>query len=165
MPDKKIYSPLTDTESVLSVLDKIAIFGGLSNEQLHNVFSLLKKVTYNKNEIIFKQGEPPSHIYIVRSGKVKLYIEVDQAKLELIEFDVGSCFGESSLIGIQAHTASALAVEETELIVLSGQTLLSLYESNKDIFGMIILNIARETCRRLHQADDALLHYVLDKNN
>lgn len=162
----KTYLPLTDIENVLPILDKIAIFGGLNEKQLHVVFKLLKKVSYDKNDIIFKRGESPSQVYIVRSGKVKLYVDAQGEKLELVEFNVGSCFGESSLIGIESHTANAVAVEKTELIVLSGQALLSLYNCDVSTYAMIILNIARETSRRLHKADDTLLHYyLLGKNN
>ena len=159
--NEKIYLPLTDIENIIPILDKIAIFGGLTEEQLYLLFKLLKKITYKENELIFKQGEPASHIYIIRSGKVKLYVEAHNTKLEMIVFGVGDCFGESSLIGIEPHTANAIAMEDTELIVLSGKALLSLYNSHPTIYGLIILNIARETSRRLHQADNTLLHYVL----
>jgi len=160
MPDKKIYLPLTDIENVVPILNKISILAGLSEKQLYSVFKVLKKTGYEENEVIFKQGDSPSHIYIVKSGRVKLYMEAEGTTLELIEFGVGNCFGESSLVGIQPHTASAVAAQKTELIVLSGQALFSLYNSDKEIFGMVILNIARETCRRLSKAANTLLHYV-----
>jgi len=159
MSDKKDYLPPEDIENILSILNKISIFGGLSQKQLHSVFKVLEKFTYEKDEIIFSQGESSSYIYIIECGRIKLYIKDDTATLELIEFNVGRCFGETSLIGIQPHTASAVAVEKTELIAFSSKALLSLYNSNKDIYLMIILNIARETCRRLNKADNILLHY------
>ena len=155
--------PLTDIENILPILNKIAIFAGLSDAQLYSLFKILQKVTYEKDEVIFKQGESPSHIYIIKSGTVKLYLEADHTMLELVEFTVGDCFGESSLIGIESHTASAVAVEKTELIVLSSKALYSLYNTDKDAYIMIILNIAREVSRRLNKTDDILLHYVLSK--
>ena len=90
-------------------------------------------------------------------------MEKENDVLELIEFGVGDCFGESSLIGIQAHAVSAIATEKTTLIVLSGKALYSLYETNPRIYALILLNIAREISRRLSQADDVLLHYVIGK--
>ncbi|UCC94751.1 MAG: cyclic nucleotide-binding domain-containing protein [Candidatus Omnitrophota bacterium] len=163
MSDKKVYLPLTDIENVLPILNKISIFGGLSDKQLDSVFKMLKVVSYDKDETIFRQGEPSSHIYIIKSGRVRLCMETGNAKLALIEFGVGDCFGESSLIGIQPHTATAIATENTELIVLSGKALSSLYILDKDSYIMIILNVAREICRRLTQADNTLLHYVLEE--
>ncbi|MCK5289272.1 MAG: cyclic nucleotide-binding domain-containing protein [Candidatus Omnitrophica bacterium] len=127
------------------------------------LFKVLKEVKCDKEEIIFNQGESATYIYIIKSGRVKLYVGVDHTPLELIEFDVGQCFGESSLIGIQPHTANAIVVEKTELIVLSGSALLILYNEYIDIYTMILLNIAREISRRLSKVDDILLHYVLKK--
>jgi CRP-like cAMP-binding protein len=156
---KKIYLPLLDIENVVPILNKIAIFGGLSQKQLYFLFRLLKKVSYCAQEYIFKEGEEPSHIYIVRSGRVKMVVGVEDTPLEIISFGVGQCFGETSVIAIEPHSASAIAVEDTELIVLSRQALLSIFDADKELFGMLILNIAREACRRLHRTDETLLHY------
>lgn len=158
MGDKQ-YLPIIDTQSICSIINKIDIFGGLSESQLKSLFSLLQKVGYEKGERIFNQGDQPSHIYIVRSGRVKMVLDIDKEALEIIEFGEGKCFGETSVIGIQPHTATALAMEETELIVLSKKTLLSIFETDKDLFGRLILNIAREACRRLNKSDETILHY------
>jgi CRP/FNR family cyclic AMP-dependent transcriptional regulator len=87
----------------------------------------------------------------------------NETPFELIVFEEGYCFGEASVIGIQPHKGTAIAVEDTELIVLSRNALLSIYDSDKDLFSILILNIAREVCRRLHESDEILLHYVLKK--
>lgn len=163
MSAHKQYLPLTDTENVLSILNRIAIFAGLSKTQLQCLFKTLQKVTYDKDEVIFRQGESASHIYIIASGTVKLYLEANNMAFELVAFGVGDCFGETSLIGIEPHTANAIAVEKTELIVLSSKALLTLYTDDKEAYIMIILNIAREVARRLNKTDDILLHYVLSR--
>jgi CRP-like cAMP-binding protein len=164
MNHKKPFQPLTDFIAVIAILNKIAIFAGLNDKQLDSVLRLLEKITYDKDELIFQQGESCSCIYVIESGKVKLYTEAENTCLELIEFNVGDCFGENSLIGIEPHTASALVVERTELIILSSTALLSLYERDKDAYIIIILNIAREISRRLSKTDSILTHYVLDSN-
>lgn len=157
---KKIYEPLLDIENVLLILDKIAIFAGLSDKQLYKLFRLLSKVSYKEGEAVFEQGERPSHIYIVESGKIKLIVWQDDTPLELVVFEEGNCFGEASVIGIQPHKGTAIAMTDTDLIVLSKKALLSIYESDKELFCILILNIAREVCRRLHASDEILLHYV-----
>ena len=159
MSDQKEYLPLVNEEDVLPILNEISIFGGLPDKKLYDIFKLLKKVYYKTGEYIFKEGDDPSHIYIVRYGKVKIVADTPEGPYEIIGFDVGHCFGETSVIGIQPHSANAIAVEDTELIVLSRDVLLSIYDSDKDLFAILILNIAREACRRLHQTDETLLHY------
>ena len=163
MANKKIYEPLSDSESVLPILSKMSIFAGLSGKQLDTLFRLLTKVSYKAGEAVFEQGQQPSHIYIVESGKIKLVMWENDTPLELIVFEEGNCFGEASVIGIQPHRGTAIAMTDTDLIVLSRNALLSIYESDKELFSILILNIAREVCRRLHASDDILLHYVLQK--
>ena len=92
-----------------------------------------------------------------------MYVEDDQTAYELAEFSVGQCFGETSLIGIQPQSATMMAEEDSELILFSGTALHSLYKEDTKLFSKILLNIARETCRRLAQTDDVMLHYVMDE--
>ncbi len=160
MSETKTFEPLLDVENVLPILNKISIFAGLSEDQLYTLFRLIEKATYDPEEVIFEQGSQPSHIYIVKYGKVKLVATKDETPFELIAFEQGQCFGESSVIGIQPHAATAVAVEKTELLVLSRNLLLSIYISDIQLFSTLILNIAREACRRLHSSSEVLLHYV-----
>jgi CRP-like cAMP-binding protein len=160
--EKQLF-PLLDIEDVLPILNEISIFAGLSDKQLYTLFRLLEKTRYRSGEKVFEQGSQPSHIYIIQSGNVKLVINEKSNPLELIVFGQGQCFGETSVIGIQPHAVTAVTVKDTELIVLSRNALLSLLKTDLDLFSMLILNIAREACRRLHKTDEILLHYVLRK--
>ncbi|MBU1862343.1 MAG: cyclic nucleotide-binding domain-containing protein [Candidatus Omnitrophica bacterium] len=160
MEDEKKYQPLLDIEKIAPLLNKISLFGGLTPGHLALLFPLLQSVSYKAGEIIFKQGEEPTHIYIVRSGEVKIIVNIDTRPLGIVTFSEGQCFGETSAIGIQPHSASAVAVVDTELIVLTTEALLSMFEHAKDLFGLLMLNLAREACRRLQKTDEVLLHYV-----
>ncbi|MBW7988742.1 MAG: cyclic nucleotide-binding domain-containing protein [Planctomycetes bacterium] len=160
---EKQLSPFLDIEDILPILSKISIFAGLSTKQLDTLFRLLEKAHYKAGENVFNEGEKPSHIYIVQSGSVKLVVNAKQTPLELIVFEEGQCFGETSMIGIQPHAASAISVGDTELIVLSREALLSVFKIDLELFSILILNIAREACRRLHKTDEILMHYVLRK--
>lgn len=161
----KTYYPLLNIEEVKPILDKISIFGGLNSNQLGEIYKLLKIVKYEEGEYIFKRGDALSYIYIIKQGEVKMVIEDKDSFLELISFKTGDCFGETSVIGIQSHSSNALVVKPTELIVLEPKQLLNIYETDKDLFGLLILNIARETARRLHQSNEALIQNFLIKKS
>lgn len=159
--ERRSYA-LLEVDEVLPILSEISIFAGLSSTQLHGLFELLRKTSYKAGEKVFEEGEQPGHIYVVQSGSVKLVVNCEDTPLELIAFEEGQCFGETSVIGIQPHAATAVCAEDTELIVLSRNTLLSLYKSDLELFSTLILNIAREACRRLAKTDEILLHYVAE---
>ena len=73
-----------DVQQVLPIVDKISLFGGLSEDQLHTMFSKLKLVHYKAQDMIFKQGDQPSYIYIVLTGEIRLVFDQVDHPLELL---------------------------------------------------------------------------------
>lgn len=161
MAIEKYRLPLLDVEKVLPILNRISLFGGLDDAQLYTVFNILETEHYRKGDFIFRQGEAPDHIRIVQSGRVRIVEELEGTPMELAEFSAGQCFGETSVITIHQHTASALALEECDLLVLPRDKLFGLHESEPKLFGLIMMNIAREACRRLKKTENTMLHYAL----
>ena len=163
MSEEKAYEPLVDIEAILPVVSEIAIFGGLNQQQLNEVFRLLRVASYEQDEYVYKQGDAPSYIYIIKTGEIRIIYDIEGVSLELASFKEGDCFGETSVIGIQSHSSSAIAAKPSELIVLEHGALLNIFQTDKELFGLLILNIARETSRRLHKLDEVLAKYVLTK--
>lgn len=153
---------MLNVEEVLPILNRIAIFGALDDNQLYTVLRLLEVETYRKGDLVFKQGQSPTHIRIVKRGDIRIVENLEETPLELYRFGVGDCFGETAVIGIYPHTASAVAVEDTELLAFPREKLFGLYESDPKLFGLLILNIAREACRRLNRTEEVMLHYALE---
>jgi CRP-like cAMP-binding protein len=56
--------------------------------------------------------------------------------------------------------ATAIAVEDSEVMVLSRQALLGLRNEDIELFALLMMNVAREIARRLKLTDDILLHYM-----
>ncbi|WP_319372239.1 cyclic nucleotide-binding domain-containing protein [uncultured Ilyobacter sp.] len=152
--------PLLDIEGLFPILNKISIFGGLNDKQLYFLFKILKQSNYKKGEYIFKQGELPSHIYIIQKGRVRFIEEVDMTPYQIFEFGEGNCIGEASVLSLQPHAVSAVACEDTIIIALSKEDFFKIFKKDKNLFSTLILNITREICRRLKSSDNVLLHYI-----
>jgi CRP-like cAMP-binding protein len=160
MDNNRKYLPLENIEDVMHILDNISLLGGLNSEQVQTVFHYLLCVSYKCGEVIFRQGDTASEIYIIRSGSIKIVVDMDSTPLELVEYGVGQCFGEASAIGILPHSASAIATSDLRLLVLPNEALHKISKADPVLFGMFILNIAREVCRRLHAANETHLHFA-----
>lgn len=161
---EKIRLPFTDYSRLISILNNIAIFAGLNEKQLYHIFTRLESVIFNPNEMIFEQGDSPSDIYIVVSGKVKIFVFDDNDEpLQIDLYREGDCFGETAVLGVQKHSASAIALEKTEIAALPRTALNAVFETDKEAFSYLILNIARETSRRLHRLDESLAHCAYGK--
>jgi CRP/FNR family transcriptional regulator len=77
-------------------------------------------VKHKKGEQIFRQEQPVSHVMLIRSGLVKLYKEIDSAKLMILKIaGPGSYVGIISAFYVSRYQDSATALEETEIIYAS----------------------------------------------
>src|SRR5581483_10563519 len=139
---------------------KIAIFGGTTEQQQQGIITRLQHGFVSKGTEIFRKGEAASHIYIIASGGVDLIIPDSEAPIVKKKISVGECFGHVALISMQPHTVSAIASEETEMIVLSKRALIDLKHEDLELFALLVLNIARELARRLRFTDEMLFHYA-----
>lgn len=143
----------------------VTIFAGFDDTQIS---AICKKCTYintRVGDILLEENTPATEIFILIKGRVSIVLNLKEEPFELIEFGPGSCVGEASVIGIQEHSASAVVMEDASLLVLSRQCLMELFEADKGLFSLLILNIARELARRLNRTDDMLLKYCkLDKS-
>jgi CRP-like cAMP-binding protein len=72
----------------------------------------------------------------------------------------GGSFGIAALIAMQPHMVTAIADEDSEIMVLSRQALLGLRHEDIELFALLMMNIAREIARRLKLTDDIFLQYV-----
>ncbi|MBA4389638.1 MAG: hypothetical protein C0399_01710 [Syntrophus sp. (in: bacteria)] len=161
----KTYVPLKDIESVLPILSKIAIWGGVSDEQRKAIFKRLETGVFKEGEYVFRRGDEPTYIYIVKKGRIELRISTPEVDVEKMTLSVGECFGVASLMAMQKHTNNAVAVEDSEVMVLSRQSLLELQVEDIRLFALLMMNTARELARRLKLTDDILLCYMETHKN
>lgn len=84
-------------------------------------------------QVLFQTGEPGDALYIVRSGEIELYIK-DTAgqKIVLNVVRPSEMFGELSLLDSGPRSATAIALSETELLVLDRDDLLLLFQKKPD---------------------------------
>ena len=146
-------------DELLDILRGVTIFSGFSDSDLEYVCKNCTLLEARIGEVVLEEGTPATEILIILKGRVTIVLNLEEEPIELMEFGPGSCIGEASVIGIQMHSASAVIIEDTTLMVLRRQVLMQLFEENKALFSLLILNIARELARRLHHTDEVLLHY------
>lgn len=146
-------------DKYLEIVKRITIFGGIPEPEIIDIVNKATLSDYYKGELIFRRNDPASEIYVIVEGTVDVTLTEDGKTIHLAQLKPGDCLGESSVIGILPHTATATATTEVKLLVLSRRELVDLMHNKIKIFSMLILNIAREIARRLHQTDNILLHY------
>lgn len=111
--------------------------------------SLLEKYgaiikTFKNGDTIFEEGKQPSHYYQIISGEIKMNNYNDEGK-EFIQgiFYENQCFGEPPLFIDQVYPANAVAVIDSELIIITKNKFFELLENNAEISLNIIKNLSQ----------------------
>lgn len=146
-------------QAVLPILKEVTVFSGFNDDAIGRICENCTILDVKKGELIVEEKTPAKEIFILLKGRATVVLNIKGIPIELMEFEPGSCIGEASVIGIQNHSASVVITENATLLVLSRQVLMDIFENDKAIFSLLILNIAREIARRLHHTDEILLHY------
>lgn len=106
-------------------------------------YGALKK-SFDKNEIIFEDGNLPTHYYQIISGEVKMSNYNDDGR-EFIQgiFYKNQSFGEPPLFLNQNYPANAIAVEDAEILLLTKSSFMQLLQDNANVSIKIIENLAQ----------------------
>lgn len=106
---------------------------------------------YNKSEIIFNENSNGNEMYIVCSGRVKLYTEPQKGRRSVLAIlKQGDHFGEMALVDRSARSATAVAVKDnTKLVVLDKPKFLYLVQQQPD-FAFAIMETL---CMRLRDTN------------
>ena len=150
-----------EKQLIFSTLNEISLFGGLTAGELEFLIPMLTTTSFKKGEAVFTQGQSPNNIFIIQSGEIKIVKQQDGIEIELIRFKEGNLFGETELIGIFKYIASAIAITDVKLLVFSKSALYSLHSKDMKLFSKILLNVARESCRRTAKADEYWLNEMV----
>ncbi len=111
-------------------------------------------VRYGGSERIFTEGDLGTTMYIVQSGKVRLFRMVDGQKRVHGVMEKGDFFGEMSILEGLPRTASAEAVEDAELIEINSMTFDKMIKGNIEIAIRMLRKLSirlRETETRLEE--------------
>lgn len=102
------------------------------------------KKSFDKNDIIFEEGNLPLNYYQIISGEVKMSNYNDDGR-EFIQgiFYNGQSFGEPPLFLNQKYPANAIAVEDATIFILIKENFMKLLEENPKISIKIIENLAQ----------------------
>ncbi len=103
---------------------KITAFASLSNYELNQLNSFVYIRKYNSSEIIYEQGFPAELICFVLKGRV-------QIKESGFYIELGQAFGLEALFEYENRKQTALASEDSVLMMISQTNFISLIQKEK----------------------------------
>lgn len=104
----------------LNFLKTLPLFADLTDKQMAQIGQDVVTRHYKQGEIIFREGDPGRVLFIIQSGQIRIFVNgQDGSETSVILFGrPGQLFGELSIIDGLPRSATAVALEETVLLMI-----------------------------------------------
>ena len=133
-----------------TAIKSVPFFTQLTESELEVIRSLSTEKHYPKNAVVLTEGEMGDSLFMIRNGKVKVFIgDQDGKEMILKILGPGDFFGEMSMIDKQPRSASVTTLEASVFLVLSHAA----FEKCIEQVPRIATIVMRTLAQRVREAD------------
>ncbi len=115
-----------------------------------------------RGEILFKEGDAPTTIYIVQSGKIGLMVERNGKFLEIAALGPNQVFGEQALFSSGKHAFTAQALQEAKVMEVPVELMKAQFEKSMPGMKLLVKSLVDET--RVSRANTKTLKMETEKS-
>ncbi len=142
----------------IPLLKGIPLFSGLDEAELHALFNHASVRAFPKNSIVINDGDESDSLYVIISGRVKVFLMDEKGKEIILNFQsAGEYFGELSLLDQVCRSASVITLEPCQFIIISKAAFMRCISSHPEI----ALRVIRDLTSRLRSLTDEVKGFAL----
>jgi CRP/FNR family transcriptional regulator len=129
------------------VLCEAELYSGLSAQQVCEIRGLLSKHNHGAHEVLFREGEPNTHLYLLRQGQLKLTTLTPDGREQIIGLGLpGQLLGFHSM-NDTAHTYTAETLTAADVCKIRRPDMIAVLERNPSIMLRVIEILNQELNR------------------
>lgn len=160
------------TASILNFLKQCDIFYQFTPTQLELVANVCQEVTFQKDDLIFKENSGSKELYVIVQGEVD--IVVDPSLVGTVEEGIenrviatmrrGQSFGEVALVDEGLRSASAcVSQKDTRLLIIPRDKLIMLCDTYPQLGYRLMYNLAADLAMKIRNTDLRIREQLLYK--
>jgi CRP-like cAMP-binding protein len=139
---------------IAGLLKKVSLFSNLSESDLNHIAEYCVERSFEKGEVIVRQGNNGIGLYMIISGKVKIVKQIATGeRLDIAELGPGEFFGEITVLDNAPRTATVVAIESCTCLILSAWE----FKAQMVVHPEIALKILPVLVKRFRETNERLL--------
>lgn len=132
-----------------ATLRKTPLFASLTDVEMRALAARTTRKRFQKDEQLFAEGDPCSGLFLVASGKVRIFKLSPAGREQILAVEgPGSSFAELPVFDGGNYPAAASALEDTEVLFISRKDFQSFCREHPDV-GLKVIAVVGSRLRRL----------------
>lgn len=125
------------------ILQQVELFQGLSAEELEALAASSNTRSFPKNTVVIHENDPADSLFIIESGKVKVYCSDKNGKEFIMNTQSeGDYFGELALLDDSSRSASVRTVEKSSFCIVHKDDFNRVLQDHPNMSRKLIQNLA-----------------------
>jgi CRP-like cAMP-binding protein len=146
---------------VFEVINQSYFFSGLPAQIIREIAIGTHKKIFEKDEIVFFEGEPCLGLHILQSGMVKLYRQAPNGRELIIKvLESGASFNEVPVFDHGTNPVNVAAMEHSEIWVVDSQVIRQILTSYPEVALMILGKLAGNLRSLIQMAEELAFFQV-----
>jgi CRP/FNR family transcriptional regulator, cyclic AMP receptor protein len=134
------------------LLRTVPIFSELTDDDIASLSRLAARRRIPKDTVVFFENEEGDFFFMILEGRIKVTILGDDGREVILSvLGAGDFFGEMALLDNEPRSATAIAIEETELLSLHRVDFQAVLTDNRSITVALIKSLTARLRRANHQ--------------
>ena len=151
---------MTINIALVDALQKSEVFNGLSERQYEDVVRSGHRKTIGPHGILFHQGDPATHCYLVNHNRLKLTKLNEQGKEVIIRYiGAGELTAAVAMIKDGLYPVTASSIEETEVVAWDKTTMMEMMHH----FPAIAINLLGVVLARIDEVQQRYLEVCTEQ--
>jgi len=144
------------------VLKQQVLLQDIDKAGLNKIAKITKQVSIKKGEQLFKEKDDTKGLWLIQSGKIEISrVTADGWRQTLVVLPADHFFGELSILENRHHVASAVALEDTELLLIPKEDFERMMDEDCALALCIVKRIAIVMSKNLRRMNDKFLSALI----
>jgi CRP/FNR family cyclic AMP-dependent transcriptional regulator len=142
----------------LNYLRECVLLQELTDDELLRLSQIMSTdaESFMPGAMVAQKDMPGDSMFLIKSGKIQISLPADQTDVILAELGPGKFFGEMSLLDKAPRSANCVALEQTEIFVITRKHIAYLVEKDPKIAAKMMLAMSRILSARIRVLNERI---------
>ncbi len=144
-------------------LKKQALLEEMDEGSLEKISRMVQELSFKKGKEVFKELEDTRGLYLIHSGRLEISKTTpDGWKQTLAVLGPGNFCGELSIFEKKSHTATAFALEDSTVFLISKEDLERIEKEDLALAYILLKRLAIALSRNLRRMNERFLNVLVN---